>query len=98
MDLDKIRLIETNSALGYMEVAYLIQINEKEMLCVYSNEEGYVGDHSWVVGEVYDMFEYESDYDEVINDKKEMVLKDSPLYGDFLFDFFLKHLIKNKLC
>jgi len=90
IDLSKIKVMETNSALGYMEYAIFVQINEKEMLCVFTNECGYEPDFSWRVGHSYEMFDFETEYDSIIDSKKEMVLKNSPLNGTFLYQNFLE--------
>lgn len=81
-------IIETNSALGYSEVAYLIKTNENDFLCIYCNEED-KGD-TYRVGNAYELVDYE--YQEVIKEKHEMVLKESPLYDTYLLEYFIKNL------
>jgi hypothetical protein len=58
----------------------------------YSNESGYPSDHSWKVGEVYDMFEYNTEYDLIPEHKHHLAFESSPLTGTFLFEEFLKGL------
>ena len=84
------KIFETNSGLGYGEVAYFIKTNEGEMLCIYENEDQEIFWKKYKVGNIYEFEDYE--LDEVIESKHEIVLKQSGLYNSFLFNEFLKGL------
>jgi len=85
------KIVETNAGLGYQEYAYLIELPDKRNLCIYSNEDKGWG-NSYKVGEVYDAFDFEGEYDVIPEHKHHLAFKESPLTGTFLFEEFLKTL------
>jgi len=88
------KLVETNSGLGYGEYAYFVHIADNTYLCIFENDDR---DNFWKmysVGKTYDLEDYELDV--VIPEKHQTVLKKSPLYDTFLFNNFLDTLKKIK--
>ena len=80
------KVYKTNAALGYRQLAYLIQLNKTKNGHNYlviggrniSNIDGYeIGS---IVEDLEDIYIEDTDYK----------IENSPLYGSFLFDFFLK--------
>jgi len=85
------KIFKSDSALGYMEFAYFIKINEEEYLCIFENSSA---DNFWKpykVGELAE-FDFVEELEEIDESKHEMILKESPIYGTFLFNEFMKNL------
>jgi len=85
-----LKLIETNAALGYNEVAYFIEVEDKEYLCIYENQDADNFWKSYRVGEI-EIFD-DSEFDIVIEEKHDMILEQSPLYDSYLFNRLLGDL------
>lgn len=82
------KIFETNSGLGYRNYVYLIKIdavkNKSKYLCIGSNF--YLYDNGiYSLGEGIEMEDYEV---ELTNSYK---IEQSPLFGTFLFNFFLQN-------
>ena len=85
------RIFKTDSGLGYGEVAYFIETNNGKMLCIDENLCRCFSEKMYKVGNVYEFDDDE--IDEIIGSKnKKKILKYSELYGNFLFNEFLKNL------
>jgi len=84
-------VFETNSGLGYQEVAYFIETNEKKLLCIYENQDADIFWKSYTAGKIEEGI-LPQEVQEVIPEKHQMVLDGSPLAGTFLFDEFLRNI------
>ena len=87
------KIFETNCSLGYLEVAYFIETKEKEYLCIFENQDD-CSDKVYKVGELAKFTSKDLKYEliEIPESKHETILKQSSLYGTYLFDKFLKEL------
>ena len=79
------KIYETNAGLGFNQLAYLIQINNNDYLCIdtigiYQHDDYYAGN---IIKDLEDYYLTESNYK----------LEKSPIYNDFLFKEFLKRKI-----
>lgn len=81
------QIFESNSSLGYDELAYFINIKDNIYLCIGLSrgvKESFFG-ATFQIGETTQLDDHEinpSDYN----------IEDSPIYDTFLFKEFLKHL------
>jgi hypothetical protein len=86
-------IYKTNAALGYNQYAYLIPIDREQMLCI-----DFCGDYaeqdSYVIGSVYSFDRDERFYLEIATNYE---LIHSPLYGSFLFSYFLDKNFTDKV-
>lgn len=90
-----LKIVETNSGLGYQEVAYFVEIPDKnEYLCIFENQDTRTLWATYEIGKTYELEAYEIDV--VIPEKHSMVLDKSPLAKTFLFNEFLKSLKDRK--
>lgn len=81
------KIYETNGGLGYNQLAYLIQLNKS------GNGYNYL-----VIGglNIYHLDSYKigtvtKDLENIYVEESNYSIKDSPLYGNFLFDFFIEN-------
>ena len=90
------KIFETNLGLGYGEVAYFIETKDKEYLCISENEDTGAFNKMYSVGEVAEFEDYDIGREygliEVIPEKHQMILDNSPLSGTWLFKKFLADL------
>ncbi len=79
------KIYQTNSGLGYKELAYFLKLNDKEFLCI--DVISAIPHSFYIIGEInYNdglLFPEPSDYD----------IKNSPLYESFLFNYLLRNYI-----
>jgi len=84
-------LVETNSGLGYLEVAYFVETNENGIyLCIYENSDE---DNFWKtyrVGKIYELDN--SELDTIIESKHKMIIEKSEIANTYLFKLFLENL------
>jgi len=80
------KLFQTNAALGYGELAYLLQIDEIRYLVI--DTDLYDDVYDYKLGSVVEFKQDEQYYLECTS----YSLEESPLYGSFLFMEFLKGL------
>lgn len=80
----EIKIYQTNSGLGYNQLAFLLKIKDNQYLVIdtVGINNGY---SSYVIGSTVD-FDYEQEIEVCENYK----LEKSPLYGTFLFNHFLR--------
>jgi hypothetical protein len=82
------KIYETNAALGYNQLAYLIRLDKSKFgynyLCIATKNVH--DDDNYYPGKVIEDLEYFSNLE--ISDYD---IKESPLYNDFLFDYFLNN-------
>jgi len=84
------KIVETNDGLGYGEYASFVHVVKNTYLCIFENDGA---DNFWKmysVGKIYDLEDYNLDV--IIPEKHELALKQSSLYGTFLFNNFLDTL------
>jgi len=55
------KIVETNAALGYGEVAYFVQVQDKQYLCIFENEDKDNFCKMYSVGKIYDLEDYKTD-------------------------------------
>jgi hypothetical protein len=81
------KIYETNAALGYAQLAYLVQLDKTE------NGHNYlvIGGKNISSTDNYEIGSVVEDLEDYYIEESEYELKESPLYGSFLFDFFLKN-------
>jgi len=80
------KVYQTNSGLGYNQLAYLIKINET------SNEHNYltIGERNLPIDCSYKVGELAADLEEIDIEESNYRLEQSPLFGGFLFKHFIK--------
>jgi len=83
------KIVETNSGLGYGEVAYFIEYQGK-FLCIYEDSKSQQFYKCYRVGELAELEDYE--IEEVPEEKHQMIINESPIKYSFLFNFFIKQL------
>jgi hypothetical protein len=80
------KIYETNASLGYNQLVYIIPINE--------TKNGYdylvIGLHN-IRDEEYELGGIIEDLESFYLEESNFKIEESPLYGTFLFDFFLKN-------
>ena len=81
----KIEIYQTNSGLGYNQFAYLLKVAQSQYLCIGVNFNN--GDSEYQTGELVDNLDKT-----LFLDDTKYQLKDSPLYGTFLFDQYISNL------
>jgi len=80
------KIFQTNAALGYGELVYLLKIDETRYLVI--DNRLYYSDDKYRIGSIEEFKEDEQYYLECTS----YTLEESPLYGGFLFMEFLKGL------
>jgi hypothetical protein len=80
------KVYETNAALGYNQLAYLIRLdktpNGYNYLCI--------GRRGIDDGEKYAIGSVEKDLEDYYVETSKFDMSESPLFGSFLFDFFVE--------
>jgi len=83
------KIYQTNGGLGYQQLAYLLRLDKSEngynYLCIGRRFVDGSND-DYIVGEVVE------DLEEIYIEDTDYKIEDSPLYGSFLFDFFVKNI------
>lgn len=82
------KVYQTNAALGYNQLAYIIELNCSE------NGHDYlvIGGHNIGHLDTYGIGTIVEDLEDFYLNDTTYKIEDSPLYGSFLFDFFLKNI------
>ena len=82
------KIYQTNAALGYNQLAYLIKLdkttNGYNYLCIGTNN---VNDDSYEAGKVVE------DLEDYLIQESNFQLNNSPLYGTYLFNYFISRYI-----
>lgn len=76
------KIYETNSGLGWNQIAYLIESSEGYLVIDLSGVRDY--DTHYVIGEIVEMEEYELE-------ESNYNINNSPLKGKYLFEFYLQN-------
>jgi len=90
------QIIETNLGLGYLEFARFIKVSKNKFLCIDEN----ISDNEYKlynIGEITIFTDAElkgAGIEKIPKQRHKKVIQSSPLYGTYLFDFFLKHFEK----
>ena len=81
-NVNDVKVYQTNAALGYRQLAYLIKLKNNDYLCIGTLN---VVDYSYNVGDVV------KDLEDYYLEQTDYKLEDSPLFGTFLFDYYIKN-------
>lgn len=80
------KIYQTNAAIGYRQLVYIIQLNQ--------TKNGYnylvIGGKN-ITPDDYEIGSVIKDLEDIYLEETDYKIEDSPLYGGFLFDFFLKN-------
>lgn len=81
------KIYQTNAALGYKQLAYIIELNQTK------NGHDYlvIGVHNIADLDCYEIGTIIEDLEDIYLEETKYKIEDSPLHGSFLFDFFLKN-------
>lgn len=83
------KIVKSNSGLGYGETAYFLHLNEDDYLCIdldVSNETSRYRTSGYQIGFKYELLSYE------IEDASDFNIKHSPLHGTFLFNYYMESI------
>lgn len=80
------KIYQTNAALGYRQLAYIIELNQTK------NGHDYlvIGGKN-ITADDYEIGTIINDLEDIYLEETDYKIEDSPIHGSFLFDFFLKN-------
>lgn len=80
------KIYQTNAALGYRQLAYIVELNQTK------NGHDYlvIGGKN-ITADDYEIGAIIEDLEDIYLEETDYKIENSPLYGSFLFDFFLKN-------